>query len=268
MASKLYQLDEILNLINAQKYDEAIIHLNEFIKKDKNHWNAWYLLGQAYRFKNDFDNAIKCHKKAYTLNKGFPPILLALGIAYQLNENYIDAIESLEKVINLDEFYSIAYNSLALTYKRIGDLEKALEIYDKGLNSIAKKFCMSLKNSEQNKIYKHVDINGVWVKCAIQGAIYLGLKLGYNSVLLPTGKQAIYEERTEEHGGLYWIEKNVKNKGKAFELLPNLLNTFREHLRGNKLFISMLREQGLIYEMLGKKDNAYANYQEAEYFEI
>lgn len=267
MVSKLYKLDEILNLINTQKYDEAIIHLNEFIKNDKNHWNAWYLLGQAYRFKNDFDSAIKCHKKAYTLNKEFPPILLALGIAYQLNENYIGAIESLEKAINLDETYAIACNSLALTYKRLGDLEKSLETFDRGFNSIAKKFFMSLNNSKQNKIYKHRDVNGIWIKCAIQGAIYLGVKLGYSSVLFPTGEQAIHEESTEEHGGLYWIEKNVKNKGKAFELLPNLLNTFREHLRGNMLFISMLRDQGLIYEMMGKKDNAYANYQEAEYFE-
>jgi tetratricopeptide (TPR) repeat protein len=257
-------IEELFELVSNQKFDEAIIHLNQFVKKDKNNWNAWHLLGQAYRFKNDFDKAIECNKKAYTLNKEFPPILLALGIAYQLNENYINAIESLEKAINLDASYAIAYNSLALTYKRIGDLEKSLETFDNGFNAIAKKFFISLNNSKQNKIHKHRDINGVWIKCALQGATYLAVKLGYSSVLLPTAKQAMHEESTEEHGGLYWIEKD---KGKAFEFLPNLLNTFREHLRGNKLFISMLRDQGLIYEMLGIKDKAYANYQEAEYFE-
>ena len=151
---------ELHSLINNQKYDEAIIHLNEFIKEDKMNWNAWHLLGQAYRFNGDLDNAITCHEKAYSLNKELPSILLALGIAHQLNKNYIAALKALERAIQLDELYTIAYNSLALTYKRIGDLDRSLEAFENGINTIAKKFYLTLTNSKQNKIYKHQDIEG------------------------------------------------------------------------------------------------------------
>ena len=161
-------IQELFELVNNQKYDEAIIHLNQFIKEDKKNWNAWHLLGQAYRYKGDLDNAIICHKNAYFLNKETPSILLALGIAHQINKNYIGSLNALKKAIKLDEYYTIAYNSLALTYKRMGDLDKSLDAFETGINTIAQKFFLTLTNSKQNRIYKHQDIGGMWVKSAIQ----------------------------------------------------------------------------------------------------
>jgi tetratricopeptide (TPR) repeat protein len=260
-------LEDLFDLVNSQKYSEAIIHLKEFIKKDKDNWNAWHLLGQAYRYLDDLENAIACHEKAYSIKKDHPAVLLALGIAYQLNKNYIDAIKALEEAIRIDKHYTLAYNSLALTYKRLDSLDKSIETYINGMNTIAIKFCLTLENLKTNKIYKHQNIVGNWVKSILQGGIYLSVFLEYDAFLMPTGEQAEYEEKTEEHKGLYWFVRISKDGNRCFQVLPNLLNTYREFLKGNSLYISMLRDLSLVYELQGNKSEALSCRQEADYFE-
>ena len=261
-------IEQLYELVTDKKYDEAIIHLNEFIKADNGNSTAWHLLGQSYRFTGDIEQAIKCHEKAYYLNDKEPAILLALGIAHQINQNYDEAVKALRKAIRLDETYVIAFNSLALTYKRMGSLDKALDVYTAGLNAIAKKFCLSFENSRANKIHKHKDIEfTLWIKYIVHAAIYLSAKLGFDKVLIPNAIQTEHEENTEEHQGLYWVDKELNDGEKCFEILPNLLNTFRESLRGDRLYISMLRDQGLIFEMTGKEQDALASFAEADYFE-
>ncbi len=261
-------VDQAYQFINSKKYDDAIALLNSSINQDNQNWNAWYLLGQCYRFTNDIANAVACHEKAYSLNKKEPAILLALGIAHQLNQNLIEAIKAFEQAIRDDEFYIIAYNSLALTYKRMGNLDKAIDVYTDGLNAIGKKFCLSIDNSRASKIYKHENIPfTLWTKFIISGAIYLAAKFNCDSVLIPNSIQAESEESTEKHQGLYWIEKEINDGKKSFEIFPNLLNSFRESLRGNRLYITMLRDQGLILEILGREEDAQANFAEADYFE-
>lgn len=254
--------------MSSKKYDDAIAQLNSSIKQDNENWNAWYLLGQCYRFTNDLENAVACHEKAYFLNKKEPAILLALGIAHQLNQNFIEAVKAFGQAIREDEGYIIAYNSLALTYKRMGSLDKAIDTYTDGLNAIGKNFCSSIDNSKANKIYKYENVpSTLWTKFIIFGAIYLAAKFNCDSVLIPNNQQAESEENTEEHQGLYWIEKEINDGKKVFEIFPNLLNTFRESLKGHRLYISMLRDQGLILEMVGKEQDAQANFAEADCFE-
>ena len=72
------------------------------------------------------------------------------------------------------------------------------------------------------------------------------------------------EERTEEHGGLYWI--SFKNKaGEDTRLyLPNYFNTFREALRGNPLYANLIGNRGTVLEMLGPGEEALEHFSEAE----
>jgi tetratricopeptide (TPR) repeat protein len=261
-------IDQAYQFINLKKYDEAIDNLVLSIKQDNQNWSAWHLLGHCYKCTNDLENSVACQEKAYFLNKKEPAILLALGIAHQLNQNFIEAIKAFEQAIRMDESYILGYNSLALTYKRMGNLDKSIQVYNDGFNALGKKFCLSLDNSRNNRIYKHENISfTIWNKSITYGAIYLAAKLNFDSVLIPNGKQVEQEEKTEDHQGLYWIEKEMNDGKKAFEIFPNLFNTFRESLRGNRLFLTMVRDQGLIFEMLGKEEDAKANFTEADYFE-
>ena len=73
------------------------------------------------------------------------------------------------------------------------------------------------------------------------------------------------EERTEEHGGLYWT--SVKNDDEDMRLyLPNYFNTFREALRGNPLYANLIGNRGTVLEMLGPGEEALEHFSEAEEF--
>ena len=58
-----------------------------------------------------------------------------LGIAYQLKGEFQNAIETFVKAIDFDQNYVIAYNSLALTYKRLEQHEHSAEVSSVRLNS-------------------------------------------------------------------------------------------------------------------------------------
>ena len=257
-------LEKISRLIQNQNFDEAITHLIELLKIEDKNWNAWYLLGQVYRYLGNLEKSVDCHKIAIKLNPDNPPVLLALGISYQLNKKYNEAIEKFEQAIKLDDTYIHAYNSLALSYKRINNLDKSQKIYTDGMNATAKKFFISAENIKSNKIYKYKNTVGTtWIQSAIYGATFIAAKLGFESILFPTSQSAQTEEKTEEHKGLYWIEK----KGKVFEVLPNLFNAYRESLISNQLFITMLRDQGLVLDLLGHSKEVQANFAEADFFD-
>jgi hypothetical protein len=82
----------------------------------------------------------------------------------------------------------------------------------------------------------------------------------------PTGEQALEEERTERHAGLYWIE-NPNEKGEIVRLfLPNYFNTFREILAQDATFANLIGNRGTILEVLGRHDQAHQHFQEATEF--
>ena len=72
------------------------------------------------------------------------------------------------------------------------------------------------------------------------------------------------EERTEEHGGLYWT--SVKNDDDMRLYLPNYFNTFRDALRSNPLYADLIGNRGTVLEMLGPGEEALEHFSEAEEF--
>ena len=259
-------LDEITLLIHAKRYSEAIDSLKFEIIDDKDNWNAWYLLGQCYRYLDDYPVAISCLQHSFELNKKSPPVLLALGIAYQLNNDYDLAISAFHSAINLDRDYVMAYNSLALTYKRMGDFNKSLEIYNNSLEALARTTVKEFKNNKVNPIIKHQNTStNLWVKHAMSAAVYLGARLDFNKVLFPTSKMAEEEENTEKHKGLYWVEITDKD-AKSISFLPNYFNTFRECLRANPIYGMVQGNISLVLLEQGKEEEAISHQHEASYF--
>lgn len=60
--------------------------------------------------------------------------LFALAKEYEKTNNYIKSVELFEKLLVIDSNYLGAYYHLAKTYEQIGEIKKALNIYETGIS--------------------------------------------------------------------------------------------------------------------------------------
>jgi tetratricopeptide (TPR) repeat protein len=141
------------------KFVDGLAILLELIETEEVDWNVYYLLGQGFRFINDFEDSIKFLSKAVDLNSDEAPVFHALGIAYQLNGDYSVAIDKFKKALNLDPTNNLSYNSIGLTYRKMGEIYKAMQYYSKAQNviisNVHKQIC-----SPESLCYKDEIIDG------------------------------------------------------------------------------------------------------------
>jgi len=260
--------DEITELVSTKRYREALERLTQLIAQNPSDWEANYWAGQCCRYLNDFSTAISYLSKASELNPGDQHIYLSLGIAYQLKEQWLDSKNALRQALELDPDYVLAYNSLAFTQKKSGELEKAEHNYDAGLQALGRVIVKSMDNSRETEILKHRDTIGqLWTGYAMNSAMYLAASEdGIEGMAFPSGEMAIEEERTEEHGGLYWEDRLIDGK-KSRLYLPNFFNTFLETLRTDTRYSQLLGNRGVVLEMLGRGEEASLHLNEAEEFQ-
>ena len=260
--------DRAIKLIQEGRYNEALPLFRQVFESDTSDWNAIYLAGQCYRWLNNFDGAIDCLREAARINPNESPVWLALGITYQLNEDWDRSIEALKKAIQIDSDYVLAFNSLAMTQKRMGELEKAIHNYEAGAIALARQIVKNTPNSAENPIFQHGNsTNDLWLEYAMQGGIYLAAAAGnIERMAWPTGEMAEEEMRTQKHKGLLWVDQN-DSKGKLMRLfLPNYFNTFRVTLQSDQTYSKLMGNRGLVLEMLGEDEDAQKHLQEAEEF--
>ena len=260
--------DQALALMDQQRFKDALVIFKQLLINDADDWGLLYMAGQCCRFQNDLKGAINYLSSAAATNTREPGILLALGIAQQLNLSFADAIESLRQAIALDPDYVLAYNSLALTQKKTGDLEHSLHNYDAGVKALSRSIVKKMNNSRTNNIYKHRDSRqNLWLESALFGAMYLcSVTGGIGGLAWPTGEQAADEERTVQHAGLYWTD-NLTNENKNTRLfLPNFFNTFRETLRVDAIYSNLIGGRGTVFKSLGQQIEAKKHFEEAEDF--
>ena len=261
--------DKAFQLIKEAKYEEALALFRQVIELDPSDWNCIYLAGQCCRFLNDFDGATDYLQKATDINPDDGPIWLALGIAHQLKCEWEPAIDALRNALQIDPDYVLAFNSLALTQKRMGELEKADHNYNAGAKALARCIVRSMTNAPDNQILPHGNsINGLWLEYETYGAIYLVANdkntETIESIAWPTGEMAIKEERTQKHKGLLWDDCK-DSAGKPVRLfLPNFFNTVFNKLSRDQTYSELMSNRGLVLEMLGKQEQAQKHFEEAE----
>ncbi len=260
--------DQAIALMDQQRFADALVIFKQLLTNDADDWSLLYMAGQCCRFQNDLKGAINYLRAAATMNTREPRILLALGIAQQLNRAFAGAIDSLRHARELDPDCVLAYNSLALTQKKTGDLEHALHNFDAGVKALSRSIVKKMNNSRANNIYKHKDSRqNLWLEYALFGAMYLcSTTGGIDGLAWPTDDQAADEERTERHAGLYWTD-NRSNENKNTRLfLPNFFNTFRETLRVDAIYSNLIGGRGTVFESLGQQTEARKHFEEADEF--
>ena len=260
--------DEAIVLMNQKRFADALVLFKQLLVSDANDWGLLYMAGQCCRFQNDLKGAIHYLKRAVAINVREPRIMLALGIAQQLNREYIDAIKSLKQAIEFDPDYDLAYNSLALTQKKTGDLENALHNYDAGVKALSRSIVKNMNNSRANTIYKHRDSRqNLWAEYAVFGAMYIcSTTDGIDNVAWPTAEQVAEEELAEQYSGLYWTDHRTNDNKNTRLFLSNFFNTFRETLRKDATYSNLIGNMGTVFELLGQQTEAKKHFEEAEDF--
>ncbi len=81
---------------------------------------------------------IEALKKALEKDPNNPLGNFGLAMEYYNQGDYTNAIKYLEKYLSLHEDEGAAYRTLAQCYLNLGDIEKAIESYEKGIKQAAK----------------------------------------------------------------------------------------------------------------------------------
>ena len=153
-------------LMEHHHYRHAIPVFLHLIDQTPNDWSLHYMVGQCFRFAENYDGAIKYLRQATSLNDEEVQGFMALGIALQLAGQFDEAIKAFRRAIEIEPKDHNAYNSLGLTYKKIGDIDKAIEEYSKAAEII----CVTAFEQTSDSFMREMTMNGERTLCMMPGA--------------------------------------------------------------------------------------------------
>ncbi len=260
---KKLSIKEIEKTFNNKEFDEVIEKLLPLVKNVDNNkqtdiplWNIYYLIGQSYRFKEDFKNASWYLKKSVETQEDFLN-LKALGIVCHQIGEYNEAIKLHSRSLDLDDTQPLSWNSLAYTQKYMKQYDKAEKNYETGIKVHLRNIVKSLNNSRNSVFYpfnKVVFQAPLFVEYATDAAIYLTAKKNYDSVSIPSGDAAEAMVKDKTRKSLYWSEQVTKDEKKTFLVMPNFFNTLFNKLLKDQTYFMLIGNKAEVLELQGKEE--------------
>lgn len=250
---------------NAIKYSEEAVFA---LREKRADWGSWHNIGKFYLQIGDPENAISFLEKTVQLNPEEISVLTDLGIAFETSNRNIEAIKTFVKIIEINMDAVSAYNSLAFTQIKIGQLEFALHNYEEGLKALIRGIVKNFANESSNPIMKTPNTSHyLWTETAMTGAFYLAAKSEeIENVVFPTSQMALEEESTNQHKGLYWIDELDESGKKRRMYLPNYFNTVFWLLKHNPYYYRLIASIGQVLKSQDKHEDARQYFEEAGYF--
>ncbi len=127
-------------LVKTGNLEKGIEFLQKAIGKIETDPDAWIHLGLACTIKREYEKALECYERAFTLDSTNAWIHDSMGFLhfsiYQKTgkaEDNAAALENFQKAIELDPRLASAYNGLGGAYKAAGQLDKAISAWEKSL---------------------------------------------------------------------------------------------------------------------------------------
>lgn len=210
---------------------------------DADQAHTHYMLGQCFRFMEKFAPAIDELKVATDQDPNHKEWFLALGIALQLDGRFDESVDALRKANALDPDYALAYNSASVSFRKLGEYEKAVEVYDMGAQAIIRAFVLSAGNRRDREPvqFKHYE-GELWLRYTVKALAILAAQDGMDQVAFPTEEMAASELATRHHGGLFWIDQKTERDVSRL-YLPNCFDAIRMELASGPGFFHVSREQ-------------------------
>lgn len=130
--------NQITKLMSAGEHFRATNVIKPLIEERPNDPYLYYLMGIVWHDAEMPHIAVQWFSNALNFKPNNTPVLLALGISQQGAEQFEEAIETLKGVIQLNRDIPESYNSLGMTYKKMGRLSEAVRSYDEGLQCLTR----------------------------------------------------------------------------------------------------------------------------------
>ena len=127
-ANKGYMLRE------AGRLEEALGAFTKAIELDKDSADAWDSKGDVLRTMGRLDEAIQCFEEAVRLKPDYAGGWHNLGHAFFIQGNYAESIQPLDKAIALSYPEPKSHAMKVVALGQLGQIEKAIEVCDDGLN--------------------------------------------------------------------------------------------------------------------------------------
>ena len=131
-----YRVLSLLGAANIQlgNIDKGICYLKKSIQINSNYAAAHINLGNGFKNKNSFEDALNCYNKAIYLEPNNPDVHCNKGaVLYQLKE-FSKALESYNKAIEIDNKHFLSHNNKGILLKDLGSFDEALECYKNSIN--------------------------------------------------------------------------------------------------------------------------------------
>ena len=93
-------------------YKKAIELYKKFIQENPKDADAFFNLGESYRYLHQYEDAVRAYKQAVRLQPEDPEMFYELGVTQIKLAQYSEATSALEKAIDLDPNYYRASDAL------------------------------------------------------------------------------------------------------------------------------------------------------------
>ncbi|MCD6162437.1 MAG: tetratricopeptide repeat protein [candidate division Zixibacteria bacterium] len=128
-------INEAIELLNQQKYDDAKIKLQDYLRENKDDIKAIHLLGTIFAKQNDYINAERYFKKELELNPAQADAHFNLGLIHSQQNRLSEAKHDFENTIKLNPTDAHALNDLGVINFTLGDNEKSQDCFSKALEA-------------------------------------------------------------------------------------------------------------------------------------
>ena len=111
-----------------QDWDTVISGMSEIARNEPKAADPYYYIGEAYRFKGDYRNALEAYNQALRIDPNFGPAYLGLARARQIQDPNANVIGLYEEAINRDPNFGEVYLDRAKFY--LNDQQPELALAD------------------------------------------------------------------------------------------------------------------------------------------
>ena len=102
------------------QYQEAIRAHQQAITINPNYFQAWVNLGIAHRLAGDLNKAEESYNQALVIEPNYAELHASLGALYIFRKEPEKAIQALDKAISLNNQLAVAHANLAVAYAMLG----------------------------------------------------------------------------------------------------------------------------------------------------